>query len=189
MGSRRTLFHSKSQYFSDREKSLFQSLAFIFLLAIAFAGIGCKKKPTARLTATVIHGITREMVAAAKTASPPGTEIRAAMQASDENLNTSDRLDITIISSSANDAARAAIANVQQALSTVATRHGLTEEPSESREGILFYFKRANVVTHAVHIHIGTKGAVDTGNASRRSNGARRECSLQRTTSAALPGV
>jgi hypothetical protein len=143
------------------------------LFVFAIAGFGCKKKPSTRLTASSIHSITREMVAAAKSVAPSGTEFRPSLQASDENLSTSDRLDITVNSASPNEATRASIAKIQQALNTVATRHGLTEKPSESREGILFYYKRANVVTHAVHIRIRTVLTAESGTAPSHPDGAR----------------
>jgi uncharacterized protein len=48
----------------------------------------------------------------------------------------------------------AATARLLQALGRVATRHRLTQDsPSESREGILFTYRRAGFATHTIHIH------------------------------------
>jgi len=62
------------------------------------------------------------------------------------------------------------ITKTQQALGAVATRHGLTEEPAESREGILFYYLKAGVRTHAVHVQVSTAGG-QSGNAGPPSSG------------------
>ncbi|HYL86650.1 MAG TPA: divergent polysaccharide deacetylase family protein [Candidatus Angelobacter sp.] len=59
------------------------------------------------------------------------------------------------------------MAKIERALGAVATRHGLTEEPSESREGVLFYYLKSGARTHAVHIHVGTGPAERSGNAAR----------------------
>ena len=47
-------------------------------------------------------------------------------------------------------------------MSAVATRHGLTQEPSESREGVLFFFLKSGVRTHAIHIRAGAKASPHT---------------------------
>jgi polysaccharide deacetylase 2 family uncharacterized protein YibQ len=48
-------------------------------------------------------------------------------------------------------------------LSAVATRHALTEEPSESREGVLFFFLKSGARTHAIHIHADAKNSQHAG--------------------------
>ena len=68
---------------------------------------------------------------------------------------------------------RSDVARIQQALGTVATRRGLTEEFSESREGILFYYLKGGLRTHAVHIHSGSRAGEQSGNSSLPPGGAR----------------
>jgi len=88
---------------------------------------------------------------------PNGTEIRVAFQVPDAKGGAVDELDIKLLSAGADSARRSQVAKIQQSLSAVATRHGLTQEPSESREGVLFFFLKSGVRTHAVHIRAGAK--------------------------------
>jgi polysaccharide deacetylase 2 family uncharacterized protein YibQ len=99
----------------------------------------------------------------AKSAAPSSSEIRVAFQAPDAQGGTTDHLDITLFSTGADSAARSRVVKIQQSLTAVATRHGLAEELSESREGILLFFLKSGVRTHAIHIHPGAQ-------ASRRTN-------------------
>jgi polysaccharide deacetylase 2 family uncharacterized protein YibQ len=146
---------------SVRRADLLHKLFFLpFLaafLAAIFSSIGCEKSAPPRFPAQEIHSITREMEAAAGSAAPAGSEIRAALQASDSNPEATDQLDITIFSTGAPGADRLAVADIQHALGSVAIRHALAEEPSESRDGVLFFYLRAGVPTHAIHIHIASK--------------------------------
>jgi polysaccharide deacetylase 2 family uncharacterized protein YibQ len=121
------------------------------------ATAGCKKPEPARLPSAKIHAITRELADAARTAAPHGSEIRVALLAFGKASGATDRLDINLNSAAADSAGRSAIANIQQSLDAVATRHGLTLEPSESREGVLFYYLKSGLRTHAIHVHVGPK--------------------------------
>ena len=114
---------------------------------------GCKKdeKP---LSASDIHAITREFVAAAGWAAPAGSAAHSDLRASDHDPESNDSVDITIRGESGDASSRVAIARVLQSLGGVATRHGLTQDaPSESREGILFRYRRGGFPTHTIHIH------------------------------------
>jgi hypothetical protein len=82
-------------------------------------------------------------------------------------------LDITLPASTPDSAVRSDVAKIQQTLGTVATRHGLTEEFSESREGILFYYLKGGSRTHAVHIHTASRVAGQGGSDNSASGGAR----------------
>jgi polysaccharide deacetylase 2 family uncharacterized protein YibQ len=117
--------------------------------------VGCKKTELGRLTPSKIHAITRELADAARSVAPAGSEIRISLQVSDGNAEATDHLDITLFSNEADSAVRTQAAKIQQSLGAVATRNGLTEEPSESREGILFFYLRMGVRTHTIHIHTG----------------------------------
>lgn len=140
------------------------------LLGIFTSVCGCKKTETPRLTSARIHSISNELAAAARAAAPAGTQVRLGPQRA-ENPEAVDRLDITLPQPLANNLARADVARLQQALGAVATRHGLTEAPSESREGILFYYLKSGVRTHSVHIHVGMRTSEQTGKGVLPENG------------------
>lgn len=133
-----------------RRGMLFASLAILALLT------GCKK-PAQRLRATEIHAITRELAAAAAKGVPPGAGIRLQPLASDDFPGRTDRLDIILRSTESSQARGAPTAKLLQALAAVATRHGLTQDsPFESREGILYRYRRAGIPTHTIHVHFGS---------------------------------
>jgi polysaccharide deacetylase 2 family uncharacterized protein YibQ len=98
----------------------------------------------------------------AKSAAPNGTEIRVTFQAPDANGDVTDQLDIKLFSTGADSATRSQVAKIQQSLTAVATRRGLTQEPSESREGVLFFFLKSGARTHAIHIHAAAKASPRT---------------------------
>ena len=132
---------------------------------------GCNKSEPARLAPFRIHAITRELAEAARSAAPRGTEIHTGLQAGEGNPEATDQLDIRLSSSGRSSSEPADVAKIQQALGGVATRHGLTEKPSESREGILFFYLKRGIPTHAVHLHFGSKLSGEAGNASVASHG------------------
>jgi uncharacterized protein len=140
---------------SSDPKTGSSSLTWLFILLSLLATAGCKKPQPERLAPSKIHAITRELADAAKSAAPAGSEIRVRLQASDGNAEATDHLDITLFLNGADSATRSQIAKIRQSLGAVATRNSLTEEPSESREGILFFYLRAGVRTHTIHIHTG----------------------------------
>jgi len=135
---------------SNEEKRALCVAFLIVLLAFFWAIAGCKKSEPGRLTPARIHSITREFAEAAHSAAPAGTQIRIGLQASEKSQETIDHLDITVLEAGPDSAARSDIAKIQQALGAVATRHGLTEEPSESREGILLFYLKGGARTHGV---------------------------------------
>jgi len=155
---------SYSSFSTDTQANLARLSAFVvFLFVLVWATAGCKKQEPARPAPAKIHSITRELAAAAKSAAPTGSEIRVAFQAPSANGGITDRVDITLFSAGPDSGARTQVAKIQQSLSSVATRHGLTEEPSESREGVLFFFLKSGVRTHAIHIHAGAKASLHAG--------------------------
>ncbi|PYT83115.1 MAG: hypothetical protein DMG40_03855 [Acidobacteria bacterium] len=145
----------------------------VFLAAFSLAS-GCKKaSPPERLTPAKIHAITRELSEAAHAAAPKGTQIHLALEASAGNPEAADRLDITLPKGEADSVAQSETARIQQALGSVATRHGFTEAPSESREGILFFYLRGGTRTHQVHIHLRMAAAEQARSSSPQPNGAK----------------
>ena len=149
----------------------FRFVLLIFLLSSFLAASGCKKSQPTHLTPARIHAVTRELAEAAHAAAPAGTQIHVGLQASDKNPGATDGLDITLPNGEPESTAKSEVARIQQALGAVATRRGLTEESSESREGILFFYLKDGTRTHAVQIHIGA--AEQAGNASPRRNNAK----------------
>jgi polysaccharide deacetylase 2 family uncharacterized protein YibQ len=170
---RRALNTSHSFFSTDTQANLARLAWFVLLFSLGWAASGCKKPEPARPAPAKIHGITRELAAAARSAAPSGTEIRVAFQAPDAHGGATDHLDITLFSTGADSATRLQVAKLQQALSVVATRHGLTEEPSESREGILFFFLKSGVRTHTIHIHPGARASTRTSDISGPSSAPR----------------
>jgi polysaccharide deacetylase 2 family uncharacterized protein YibQ len=142
------------------------------LLTLLWAA-GCKKTEPGRLTPATIHVISRELAEAARSAAPSGTQIHIGPPAADKHPGAPDNLDITLPSSTPDYAVRTDFAKIQQALGAVATRHGLTEELSERREGILFYYLKGGIRTHAVHIHSGSRAVEQSGNGNVPPGGAR----------------
>jgi polysaccharide deacetylase 2 family uncharacterized protein YibQ len=153
----RNTFHSS--FSTDTQPNLARLAGFVVLFGLGWAVSGCKKPEPARPAPAKIHTITRELAAVAKSAAPNSTEIRVAFQAPDANAGATDQVDIKLFSTGADSATRSQVAKIQQSLSTVATRHGLTQEPSESREGILLFFLKSGVRTHTIHIHAGAKAS------------------------------
>jgi uncharacterized protein len=125
-------------------------LIFYLVLGI-FAALlgGCKKahKPSA----AEIHAITREFVAALKTAAP--VDVRSEFSASDQDPATFDSINVTVRADSS-PSSRAIVFRLLRAVNGVATRSRLSRDgPLESREGLLYAYRRGGVVTHQVHFH------------------------------------
>jgi uncharacterized protein len=144
-----------------------------FLFALAACLASCKK-PQERSRAAEIHGITREFAAAAAKAAAAGSDIRSQFLASDEAPETTDHVDITLHPAGQSVSEQAAVARILQSLAVVATRHGLTQDAlSESRDGLLFQYRRKGLATHTIHIHSGTSAATHGTSLSPQSGGAK----------------
>lgn len=137
---------------------------FLFLVALILGTAGCKKPAPTRLPSSKIHAISRELAAAAKAAAPANSEIRIDFQVPDGTAGFTDHLDITVFSDAEDSATRSQVAKIQQSLGAVATRNNLTEEPSESREGVLFFYLKSGVRTHIMHIHTRPRNSGRTNN-------------------------
>jgi polysaccharide deacetylase 2 family uncharacterized protein YibQ len=110
---------------------------------------GCKKaqKPSAG----EVHAITREFVAALKTAAP--VDVRSDLSASDQDSSTFDAISVTVRADSTSSS-RAIVFRLLRAVNGVATRRRLSSDgPLESREGLLYAYRRGGVVTHRIHFH------------------------------------
>jgi polysaccharide deacetylase 2 family uncharacterized protein YibQ len=135
------------------------------LIGIALVLSGCKKEATPGLSPARVHAITRELAAAARAAAPAGSQIRIGLQASEKIPEATDHLDITPFQAGLS-AQAAEVAQIQRSLGAVATRNGLTEEPSESRGGIFFFYQKGGTRTHAVYIHLTSKVQEPSGSTS-----------------------
>lgn len=151
------------------------SFHLLFLLAIfsSFLATGCKKSQPERLTPAKIHAITRELANAAHSAAPAGTQIHIGLQASEKNPGAPDSLEITLAKAALDSAAKSDAAKIQRALTTVATRHGLTEEIAQAPEGAVFFYLKSRVRTHAIQIHLGTVAAEEDQRGPASQNGAK----------------
>ncbi len=152
-------------------RGAFRLVLFILPLASILAASGCKKSQPTHLTPARIHAVTRELAEAAHAAAPAGTQIHVGLQVSDKNPGATDSLDVTLPNAAPDSAAKSEAAKIQQALGAVATHHGLTAEPSESHDGIFFFYLKGGTRTHAVSIHI--RAAKQTEGASPQRNGAK----------------
>jgi uncharacterized protein len=132
-------------------------LGAVFVLSVSLGG--CKKTRPVRPSASAIHAVTHELADAAKSTAPAGTAIRIKLSASDADINSSDRLNITVVPSTPDPAGRMEVARIQQSLGAVATRRGLTQRSLESREGLYFQYLRSGVPTHIVRIHVRAQSA------------------------------
>jgi uncharacterized protein len=148
-------------------------IVLLLALSSAFLAAGCKKSQPERLTPAKIHAITRELANAAHSAAPPGTEIRIGLQASEKTPGTPDTLYITLAKGAADSAAKSDAVEIQRALTTVATRHGLTEEILEGSEGVVFFYLKNGVRTHSIQIHLGAVAAEHRQGSSAPRNGAK----------------
>lgn len=129
----------------------------------SFLATGCKKSQPGRLTPARIHAITRELASAAHSTAPTGTQVRIGLQSSEKNPEAPDSLDITLPNGASNSAAKSDAARIQRALTAIATRHGLTEEPSEAPEAIAFFYLKNGVRTHAIQIQLGAAAEESQG--------------------------
>jgi polysaccharide deacetylase 2 family uncharacterized protein YibQ len=164
----RLVFLKPHSPIASEAQTTLSTFAWVFVLFALFATFGCKKPEPERPAPSKIHAITRELADAAKSAAPPGSEIRVRLQVPEGNAEPTDHLDITLFPNGMDSAVRSQVAKIQQALGAVATRNSLTEEPSESREGILFFYLRSGVRTHTIHIHAGGNLSSRSANASGR---------------------
>ena len=94
-------------------------------------------------------------MAAANSATLPGTEVRSELQASDQDQQSTDHLDVTIRADAKQPPNGTTTARLLQSFGKVATQHRLTQDsPSQSREGILFHYRRQGFATHTIHLHV-----------------------------------
>ena len=173
MGPRHDSIESVCYIPTNRFRRTSGLVRIVVLLALVLAAKGCKKTEPPQLAPSKIHAITRELANAARAEAPKAAGIRVALQASNKDMEGTDHLDIYLDSNGPDSVERLQIIRIQQSLGAVATRHGLTVEPSESREGIRFHYLKTGVRTHVIHIHPGLKPSQQNGSAAGPSTGPR----------------
>ncbi len=123
---------------------------------LAVCGAGCKTAKHRPLRAEDIHHITHEFVVAANSVVPPSAEVHGEVGAFDKVANSADRLEIHMQAKREGNAYPPAAVKVMQALRSIATTHGLTQDPlTETGDAIIFNYRHAGVITHTIHIHLG----------------------------------
>jgi uncharacterized protein len=130
---------------------------------------GCKKaeKPPA----AEIHAITREFLTAVKAAAP--ADVRGELSATDQDPASFDVINVTIRADSSSSS-QEIVARLLRAMNSVATRRRLSRDgPLESREGILYAYRRAGVVTQKVHFHEQIEASSHEVPPSAQTGGAR----------------
>ncbi len=133
----------------NSQSRLIRAATFLSALGLFAARLGgCKKEQTSP-PAAEIHATTREFLAAMKAAAP--ADVRSGLSASDQDPAGYDLINVTIRADSGSSS-RAILSQLLRAMSGVATHRRLSRDgPLESREGILYAYRRAGVVTHMVH--------------------------------------
>lgn len=149
-----------------------RQLLFLSLVALIIVASGCKKNESTVVPPAKIHSISREFIAAARSAAPPGAQIHLITSASEEKGENIDRVDIFLPEFQTGNLELSALAKIQQSLGAVATKHGLTEEPGVSVEERRFYYLKNGKMTHAIHIHT-SHHPVPTANGQLQSGAAK----------------
>jgi polysaccharide deacetylase 2 family uncharacterized protein YibQ len=130
-------------------------LAILAGMLSVFCG-GCKTSRQKPLRAEDIHRITHEFVVAANSVVPAGSEVHGEVGAFDKVANSADRLEIHMLAKREGGNYPPSAVKVMQALHSVATTHGLTQDPAtENGDAIIFNYRHGGVITHLIHIHLG----------------------------------
>src|SRR5260370_988438 len=110
---------------------------------------GCQKQR--RPSPGEIHAITKEFAGAVKATAR--ADVRSEVSTSYQDSAGFDRINVTVRADSISSS-RAVVYKLLRAMNGVATRHHLSRDgPLESREGLLYAYRRAGVITHMVHFH------------------------------------
>lgn len=106
-----------------------------------------------------------------KAAAP--ADLRSELAASDQDPASFDLINVTIRADSGSSA-QEILSRLLRAMNSVATRRRLSRDgPLESREGILYAYRRAGLVTHMVHFHEQVQPGSREAPPSEQGEGAR----------------
>lgn len=139
-------------FISSRKSGALFPFSLLIALCSALLG-GCWKSEPEPLPPSQIHAITREFAAAASSAGPAGTSVWIANRASSKQPGVPDAVSLTLPLEAESSGGRSAQIKLMQAFGAVATRHGLTQDAANRREGGLrLTFRRGGAVTHEIEI-------------------------------------
>jgi len=130
---------------------------------------GCKKSEENRLTAAQIHQITRDLAAAASSATPAGTAVRFRQGVSSESSGNTGYLRIVLKNASSPGAGRTEVAKLLRSLNIAATRDHLTQDPP-TQNGDLLEFKLRRAGTPALEVEIVTRSPLGSNAGIRNSS-------------------
>jgi polysaccharide deacetylase 2 family uncharacterized protein YibQ len=135
------------------------ALLFTLSLALLAGAIGCRTERAGPLTPAQIHQVTAELAKAASEATPDGSVIKVRRGRKDSA--GAGQLYVGVRGAGATD-------KLQQSLSGIATRHGLTvDPPTPTGNTSRITLRRAGTVTHQIEIEILASGITDTGPAGQ----------------------
>jgi polysaccharide deacetylase 2 family uncharacterized protein YibQ len=127
----------------------------LLALLLAMDSAGCRRA-NRRLSPSEIHAITREFALVASPPTQADSGVQTEVHVTYGSAGAVDHLDFTIHPAASGSVDPATQAQLLRGLGVVATRHQLTRDnPSESREGLLFTYRHAGISTHTIHIHLG----------------------------------
>jgi len=154
----------------NSQPRLLRAGTFLSALGVLAALLGgCKKaeKPPA----AEIHAITREFLTAMKAAAP--ADVSSELSATDQDPASFDVINVTIRADSSSSS-RAIVFQLLRTMNGIATRHRLSRDgPLESREGMLYAYRRTSSVTHMIHFHELTETGSHEAPPAKQAEGAR----------------
>ena len=141
-----------------------------FLCIFIACATGCNRGRQKRLTEEDIHRITRELVFAANSAAPRGSEVHGEVGAFDKVANSSDLVEIHIFTKRHGKDYPSPVRRLIDELNGIATARGLTPEQTENGDAIFISYRHAGVITHSVHIHFAGSTDVSRNSAPQTTN-------------------
>jgi polysaccharide deacetylase 2 family uncharacterized protein YibQ len=135
-------------------------VACFLLLVICFLAASCKfPGQNAGLSSASIHSITREFAAAARKVSPPGTVIRMKLNATSNERELPDWLEVTLFSQANPPESAAQATRILDKLAEIAQRHKLQSGKRYIKEGdFSAAFQLDSRLTHFVEIRLVAPG-------------------------------
>ena len=146
-------------------RTVLRPLASLLLCLLVFLLASCSRKPTA----SEIHDITRDLVAAAKSAAGPNSQISIRPEvrrtAAGHQELAADNIFIDVVQSASGPSLR----ELESAIDRAAARHHLTRvSRAESNGEIRFDYLLNGTRTHSIHIRINETSAAHASSAAPR---------------------
>lgn len=129
------------------------TVSFVLLLSLALFSWGCKKEPPKRLSASQVHGITREMTHASASFGKQAGDIASHLQFDGTHADRADHLFVVLPRGGSEQTRRESVARLIQSLDRIATANNLTRDEVTSSGALLrLDYRSAGMVTNSVHI-------------------------------------